>query len=251
PGYSQSMSSPTDRILFLQRTIGNQAMQRLIKSGALQTKLRISQSGDKYEQEADLIADTVLQMPKPKAVDHSDGEPSIQRICLESEKEELRRQPIEDKEREKIVQPKLKIDREHIQLQAEEEEEEELLQTKEISDQNTEITPDLDSHIQALSGGGKPLPESVHSFFESRFGYDFNHVRLHTDKPAADVTRAVNNYTSNHIPFFDNEVFQYFFNCNVFKVFKLFKYILFYCFIANVFKIIRIFLKKCIYNFFY
>ena len=192
PGYSQSMSSPTDRILFLQRTIGNQAMQRLIKSGALQTKLRISQSGDKYEQEADLIADTVLQMPKPKAVDHSDGEPSIQRICLESEKEELRRQPIEDKEREKIVQPKLKIDREHIQLQAEEEEEEELLQTKEISDQNTEITPDLDSHIQALSGGGKPLPESVHSFFESRFGYDFNHVRLHTDKPAADVTRAVN-----------------------------------------------------------
>lgn len=66
PGYSQSMNSPTDRILFLQRTIGNQAVQRLIKSGALQTKLRISQPGDKCEQEADWIADAVLQKPKPK-----------------------------------------------------------------------------------------------------------------------------------------------------------------------------------------
>ena len=129
---------------------------------------------------------------EPKAVDQSDSEPSIQRICLESEKEELHRQPIEDKGREELVQPKLKTDRERIQLQAEEEEEEELLQAKEISDHNTEITPDLESHIQALSEGGQHLPESVRSFFEPRFGYDFSHVRLHMDKRAADVARAVN-----------------------------------------------------------
>ena len=48
---SQSMSSPADQVLYLQRTIGNQAVQRLIKSGALQAKLRIGQLGDMYEQE--------------------------------------------------------------------------------------------------------------------------------------------------------------------------------------------------------
>ena len=62
--YSQSMSSPVGQILSLQRTIGNQAVQRLIKSGALQTKLKIGQPGDKYEQEADRVADAVMRMPE-------------------------------------------------------------------------------------------------------------------------------------------------------------------------------------------
>jgi hypothetical protein len=50
-------NSPANRILYLQRTAGNQAVQRLIKSGTLQAKLRIGQPGDKYEQEADRVAD--------------------------------------------------------------------------------------------------------------------------------------------------------------------------------------------------
>ncbi|OEU83690.1 MAG: hypothetical protein BA873_08700 [Desulfobulbaceae bacterium C00003063] len=56
-GPSQSISSHVDKILFLQRSIGNQAVGRLIKSGALQTKLRIGQPGDIYEQEADRVAE--------------------------------------------------------------------------------------------------------------------------------------------------------------------------------------------------
>ncbi len=39
--YSQPVNSSVNRILFLQRTIGNQAVRRLIKSGALKTKLRL------------------------------------------------------------------------------------------------------------------------------------------------------------------------------------------------------------------
>jgi hypothetical protein len=60
---SQVMNNLADRILFLQRTIGNQAVQRLIKSGTLQAKLMIGQPGDKYEQEADQVADAVMRMP--------------------------------------------------------------------------------------------------------------------------------------------------------------------------------------------
>ncbi len=46
--------------LFLQRTIGNQAVGRMI-----QAKLKIGQPGDKYEREADQVADTVMSMPEP------------------------------------------------------------------------------------------------------------------------------------------------------------------------------------------
>ncbi|MCE8425195.1 MAG: hypothetical protein J5U17_05400, partial [Candidatus Methanoperedens sp.] len=63
---SQSISSPVEQILFLQRTIGNQAVGRLIKSGVLQAKLRIGQPGDIYEQEADRVAEQVMRMPEPQ-----------------------------------------------------------------------------------------------------------------------------------------------------------------------------------------
>lgn len=45
---------------FLQRAIGNQAVGRFI-----QAKLKIGQPDDKYEQEADRVADMVMSMPEP------------------------------------------------------------------------------------------------------------------------------------------------------------------------------------------
>lgn len=63
---SQSKDSPVDQILSLQRTVGNRAVQRLFKSGAIQAKLKIGQPGDIYEREADQVAEQVMQMPDPK-----------------------------------------------------------------------------------------------------------------------------------------------------------------------------------------
>jgi len=65
-GLSQSTASPIGTIMFLQRNIGNWAFQRLFKSGIIQAKLRIGQPGDKYEQEADRVAEQVISMPKPQ-----------------------------------------------------------------------------------------------------------------------------------------------------------------------------------------
>jgi hypothetical protein len=62
---SHSSRSPADQIIFLQRTAGNQAVQRLLKSGTLQAKLKISQPNDIYEQEADRVAEQVMRMPDP------------------------------------------------------------------------------------------------------------------------------------------------------------------------------------------
>jgi hypothetical protein len=64
PGFNSS-GSTANKILQLQKTAGNQAVQKLIKSRALQAKLKISQPNDIYEQEADRIAEQVMRMPEP------------------------------------------------------------------------------------------------------------------------------------------------------------------------------------------
>ncbi|MCK5013331.1 MAG: DUF4157 domain-containing protein [Candidatus Omnitrophica bacterium] len=168
----RSQSSHVDRILFLQRTIGNQAVLRLIKSGALQANLRIGQTGDVYEQEADRVADEVMRMP----------EPGVQRQ-VEPEEEE-----------EEILQTKLLVNQitPLVQRQVEEEEEEEMLQAKNREDATSEVTHDLESQINAFKGGGRPLVESERDYFEPRFGHDFSQVRVHTDAQAAESARAVN-----------------------------------------------------------
>jgi hypothetical protein len=84
---SPTSRSPVDEILFLQRTVGNQAVQRLFKSGVIQAKLKIGQPGDKYEQEADRVAEQIIRMP----------EPQIQRQPEDEEKK---------KEEEGLIQPK-------------------------------------------------------------------------------------------------------------------------------------------------
>lgn len=63
-----AQSSPAaNPLLELQRSIGNQAIQRLISSPSIQAKLQVSTPGDPYEQEADRVADTVMRMPEPEA----------------------------------------------------------------------------------------------------------------------------------------------------------------------------------------
>ena len=170
-GHLQSMDTPVDRILFLQRTAGNQAVSRLMKSKALQAKLRIGQPGDKYEQEADRVADAVMRMPEP----------------------EMQRQ-VEEEQEEETFQTKPLVDQitPLIQRQVEEEEEEEMLQAKSTEDATPEVSNDLESQINAIKGGGRPLAESERAYFEPRFGADFSRVRVHTGAQAAESARAVN-----------------------------------------------------------
>ena len=168
--HPRSVNPSVDRILFLQRTVGNQAVQRLMKSGALQAKLRIGQPGDKYEQEADRVADEVMRMP----------EPEMQRQVEEEEEEILQTKPLVDQ-----ITPL-------VQRQVEEEDEEEMLQAKSREDATSEVPNDLESHINAIKGGGRPMAESERAYFEPRFGYDFSQVRVHTDAQAAESARGLN-----------------------------------------------------------
>src|SRR3954470_17557826 len=57
-----SNRTPVHPILQLQKAVGNRAVNHLI-----QTKLKIGQPGDVYEQEADRVADMVMRMPELQA----------------------------------------------------------------------------------------------------------------------------------------------------------------------------------------
>lgn len=45
---------------------------------------------------------------------------------------------------------------------------------------------------EVLGSAGKPLDQPTRTFFESRFGYDFGHVRVHADTAASESAQAVN-----------------------------------------------------------
>ena len=132
-----SKKSPISSFLHLQRTIGNQAVQRLFQSIAIQAKLRIGQPNGMYEQEADRVAEQVMRMPEPQ----------------------MQRQPEEEEEEEEkdLIQTKPLAEQitPLVQKQAEpeedeEEEEEEPVQTKQTGGQAPQVSPSLEAQIQSL-----------------------------------------------------------------------------------------------------
>ena len=178
----------------------------------VQAKLTVNEPGDKYEQEADRIAEQVMAMPDPRL--------RVQRTCaVNDEDETVQCKPIaetitplvqrqsdpSEEEDEEELQPKL-IRGAHVQRQEnpEEEDEEELLQTKCSGDWSPEIGVDLSNQIRLLRGGGQPLPKSTRDFFEPRFGCDFSRVRVHADGKAAGTARGVQSraFTVGHDVFF-------------------------------------------------
>jgi hypothetical protein len=162
---SHFANSPADRILLLQKTIGNQAVQRLIESGDLQAKLKIGSPGDIYEQEADRMAEQVMQIPEQQVSKETwipGHTQNIQRRCSGCIKGTKSRK----------------------------EEEIKVIQAKEAPGSTPE--PVNESHINATRSGGQPLPESVRSFYEPRFGADFSQVRVHTGSQAAETAKSIN-----------------------------------------------------------
>jgi len=197
----RSQSSHVDRILFLQRTIGNQAVQRLIKSGALQAKLRIGQPGDVYEQEADRVADEVMRMPEPEMQRHvepEEEEETLQTKLLANEITPLvQRQTIEEEEEEIQTKTLTKQTTPSGQGLGEVEEEEPIM-TKYTQASADSIGNDLQIRLTQSRGSGQPMPERDRSFMERKFGADFSGVRVNTDSNAEQMNRELNARAFTH-----------------------------------------------------
>jgi hypothetical protein len=69
--------------------------------------------------------------------------------------------------------------------------EEERVARKSPSGEAPRVVDGVEAKIQALRGGGRPLPDATRSFFEPRFGDSFAGVRIHDDSRAQTLARAV------------------------------------------------------------
>jgi hypothetical protein len=195
-----------DPVSFLQRQLGN---------SVLQAKLKVSQPNDKYEQEADRIADLVMQMPEPKVQRQPEEEGEEELIQSKPLAEEItplvQRQIEEEEEEEELLQTKLGTDGQHsVQRQAEEEEEEEFT-PKELSGQFGEVGADVENRVNAMRGGGQPLPKSTRDLFEQRFGNDFSQVRIHADTESDTLNSKLNSraFTTGHDIFFRQGAYEH------------------------------------------
>jgi len=139
-----------------------------------QPKYAINTPGDIYEQEADAVAEQVVQ---PKQIDntHAFFKPLIispvQRKCADCEEEEK-------------------------------------LQRKDKDGTETETTGAFENYVDGLNNSGASLSADNRSFFESRIGHDFSNVKIHTDAVAAKSAQSINALaytTGNHIVFNENQ----------------------------------------------
>src|SRR3712207_5385231 len=75
---------PPGVILGQHGTLGNQAVQRLLRAHTLQARLTVTAADDQYEQEADRVAATVTAAPPPSApaVQRDDAAKPVQRAPL-------------------------------------------------------------------------------------------------------------------------------------------------------------------------
>ena len=123
---------------------------------AIQRELTISTPGDKYEQEADRVADRVMLMPDSQ----------IQRAraygggC-----------------------PKCHTEQQHLQH--------ERLQAKRLQFNETGQIAALPIVRDVLRSPGQPLEPAARDFMEQRFGHDFGQIRIHTDPDAAKASAAL------------------------------------------------------------
>jgi hypothetical protein len=167
--YNSSSYSATHPILHLQQTIGNHAVQRLVRSGIIQTKLKVSQPNDVYEEEANRIAEEVMRIVSNHSV--------------------TRMASIDNEE----IGSKCSA----CETNKEEEEDEKLsISKKPPITWNLEATEEITNGIKGInnvrSSNGAPLDDATKEFMETRFNYDFNNVRIYTGKTAARSARSVN-----------------------------------------------------------
>ncbi|MFN3848744.1 MAG: DUF4157 domain-containing protein [Spirosomataceae bacterium] len=119
----------------------------------VQAKIEIGQPNDPYEQEADAMAEQVVQK--------KEVEPN------QKDKQKLQTKPISES-----VSP--------------------IVQKKRNEEEESGVSQGFEKQLNSTKGGGSPMPESVKSEMESGFGHDFSSVRLHTDSNAVQMSKNLN-----------------------------------------------------------
>lgn len=134
-----------------------------------QPKLTLNNPNDIYEQEADNVADKIMRMENPSVQKKADSNTFF------------KTSPVS-------ITP--------VQRKCAHCEEEEKMQRKEIDEEEKDANNNLENYVGGSGSGGQPLPNETRNFYEPGFGYDFSHVKVHTDNVAAKSSINALAYTS-------------------------------------------------------
>lgn len=170
-----------DTVGYLPRTMGNAAVQRMLKTGVIQAKLKIGKSNNIYEQEADRVAEQVSRKRGSDSAQKQTDRVQLVHIT------HIDQNQLEKKE----IQANSNFYQVNSLVQRQDEDEEEL-QLKSSEERSQGLSSDAENQIQSLEGRGSPLPDSVREFLELRFDKDLSAVRIHHNSDANEMARDVN-----------------------------------------------------------
>jgi hypothetical protein len=143
-----------------------EACRRTAGEEPIREKLAVSQPGDVHEQEADRVAEAVLRLPDTAGRRYA---PSLSLRTASEPDGPARRRADEQRD----------------------EDEDEPIRATAAPGGRPAITPEDGARLDALHGGGEPLPASVRAFFEPRFGHDLAGVRVHADPEAGRLAETL------------------------------------------------------------
>ena len=164
----------------------------------IQPKLNIGKPNDKYEVEADLVADKVVNKTS------LNGESSFFSPAKTIQKREIQRQEktevLQEKPIAQTITPMVQLqeaEEEPVQEKAddtiqkqEEEEDVQLMQDEEVQakiDRPRNSVATIANRIRQGRGNGRPLTTATQSMMEGGFGADFSGVRIHTDSASVSM----------------------------------------------------------------
>lgn len=147
-------------------------MRSRAAANTCQTKLAVGQPGDRFEREADAVAERLV----------SSAEPGIQAKCSKcAEEDRVQKQGMEEEEEMLQTRP-MEEEEESVQMQPQ-------LQLSPLQAGESSASPWVQSQISGSRGGGHTLDRNTRSFMESRMNSDFSKVNIHTGSEAVQMNR--------------------------------------------------------------
>jgi hypothetical protein len=145
-------------------------------------KVKRAAAKDEKKPEEKKKDDTKVKRSEDKKEDKKKTEDElIKRAAAKDEKKDTKK--TETKDEKKKEDEKVKRAAETEVKEDDEEKVHRAATTESIPD----VTPEIERSVHSQRSSGHPLPDSLRSYFEPRFGKDLSNVRLHTDSRAAET----------------------------------------------------------------
>jgi len=141
----------------------------------LQTKLSVSTPGDSHEQEADRVADEVVSR---SAANNSSPSETVSPGSSQPEKTLGNQQSLQTKISRLPDESVSKME------SFEDTSETESAPSTTESQDDNQVSAEVEQQIESLKGNGSPLPDDVRSEMENQFSHDFSSVCIHNDAAA-------------------------------------------------------------------